>query len=117
MGKPNHWFISIIEAAYVVYMLNYFETTYTFETRQCFLADLIPGLTHPIQPSTTPTSKVCPKGNKVSWIFAAYLLLRNLDFRKTLNYAVLAGGVAMSLLNLNVFVYLIPVFITEFFII
>ena len=67
--------------------------------------------------SAVPTSKVCENGKKASYPFAAYLVLRNAFFNKTVNYIVLAGGAAMSLKNKNTFIYLLPVFFVELFII
>ena len=110
----NRLLVSAIEAAYVVYMLNYFKTTKNFESGHCCLED---DWCHPTGDSDVPTSKVCPNGQKIAWPFAGYLLLRNAYFNRTFNYLVLAGGGVMSLKNKNVFVYLIPVFAAELFLI
>ena len=111
---PNRLLVSVAEAAYVIYMLNYFKTTKNFEKGHCCEKG---EWCHPMGDSTVPTSKVCPNGKKVSYPFAAYLVLRNAYFDKTVNYVVLAGGAAMSLKNKNVFVYLLPDFFVELFII
>ena len=104
------FFISLAEATYVVYMLNYYKTTKNLS--HCTLeADYFK---HPVGDSLTPMSFICEFGGYMSWGFAAYLLGRH-AFRpnKKVNSIVLVGGVAASLLNANVFIYLLPVFIIE----
>ena len=105
---------STVEAAYVVYMLNYFKTTISYskyELPPCFDQEWFK---HPTGESHVPMSKICGFGNNVAWIFAAYLLGRNaFKENRTVNNIVLATGFFMSLLNANVFVYLSPVFLFE----
>ena len=104
---------STIEAAYVVYMLNYFKTKknlsrYTFP---CFEQDWFK---HPTVDSYVPMSHVCGFGNDVAWVFAVYLLGRNaFKENRVVKHIVLASGFLLSLLNANVFVYMSPVFIFE----
>ena len=104
--------LSLAEATYVVYMLNYYKTTKNFS--QCTVGPDF--FKHAVGDSQVPMSFVCGFGNTISWAFAAYLLGRH-AFRpnKQVNRIVLAGGVATSLLNANVFIYLLPVFIIEYF--
>lgn len=99
--------ISLFEAIYIIYMLNYFETTLNLSTAHC-LTDIY---YHPT--SDALESKVCKFGNIISWPFAAYLLLRNIKFNKTLNYIVLTIGATLSLMNYNVIAYLIPIVAVE----
>ena len=104
---------STVEAAYVVYMLNYFKTTITFSKYKfpCFEQDLFK---HPTGEADVPLSMICGFGNNIAWIFAAYLLGRNaFKENRTVNTIVLLTGFFMSLLNANVFVYISPVFLFE----
>ena len=103
---------SSIEAAYVVYMLNYFKTTKNFSKGSVCAG----GFVHPVGDSDTPTSFVCPNGNKISWVFATYLVGRH-AFKKSssINKLILSLGIAFSMLNANVFVYMLPVFAAEFY--
>ena len=110
----NRLLISSVEAAYVIYMLKYFKTTKNFEKGHCCEEG---DWCHPMGDSETPTSKVCPNGQKMALPFAAYLVLRNASFNRTLNYVVLAGGAVLSSKNKNVLMYLLPVFFVELFII
>ena len=101
---------SVAEAAYVIYMLNYFKTTYNFSTKSsgCHYFE------HQTGHSQVPQSFICPFGNNVSWVFAAYLLGRHAFKRNRLvNNIVLGSGVLASLMNANVFIYLLPVFALE----
>ena len=102
---------SSVEAAYVVYMINYFKTTKNFSK-----GSVVEGFAHPVGDSTQPTSFICPFGNKISWVFATYLVGRNL-FKKDIqiNKLFLLVGMGFSMLNANVFVYMFPVFATEFY--
>ena len=78
--------ISIIEAIYVVYMLRYFRTArYSFEYRTSlnflFTFGKIFGLNkkqlnHSITKTKHPISHICPFGHSVSWVIAAYLIIR-----------------------------------------
>jgi hypothetical protein len=78
-------------------------------------------LYHPIGKSDIPSSKVCKLGNMLSWYLALFILIRgfliyNKQYSlilKRLSILILIIGVTMSMLNLNVVIYLIPHFIIE----
>ena len=103
---------SSVEAAYVLFMFNWFETSVNFENRPCYFEST--GWTHDL--STMSYSKICPNGKKISYVVAAYLLGRNFwKFNPTLNtFIVVAGGIFSFFMNKNSFVYLL-VFATELF--
>jgi hypothetical protein len=109
--------ISIVQAIYVVYMFQYFKTTYSFETsRKLVLSGIF---FHPVEDSHTPISHICPFGHTMAYPIAIYLIGRNFvlqDNQKLknkinlfINSLILLG----SLMNINAVVYLLPFFIAE----
>ena len=119
MTMDKKLIISIVQAIYIIYMFNYFETTYSFETsRQLLLSGIF---LHPIEDSTYPVSHICPFGHMMAYPIAIYLIGRNfimnndLKLKKKMNYLVLVLIFLGSLMNINAIVYLIPYFITEIY--
>ena len=112
-------YLPIIHSIYIIYVLNYFKTKYSFaHPFTYFNSDL---LYHPIGKSDSPTSKVCKLGNILSWWLAAFIVIRgvllyNNKYSKILrkiSLLLLILAVMLSMLNLNVVIYLIPHFIIE----
>lgn len=116
--------ISIFEAFYVVYMLRYFKTKYSisypFKSENDTLNEW---LKHPIGTSETSESKICKFGQVGSFYLALFygfrlLLLKqkyiNQEIYLSLNRLVFFIIISVSLINLNAFVYLLPIFILEF---
>ena len=105
---------SVIEAVYLVYMFNYFKTTYSVH--------------HPFEILITGISKyenkICKFGHDISWYFAFYLIIRNFldkltDVKKEticlINKFITYCAIGMALLtNMNAFIYLIPILVFEF---
>ena len=108
---------SIIHSFYIIYVLNYFKTTYNFAHPITYFNNSM--LYHPIGKSNKPSSKVCKLGNILSWWLASFIIIRSLfmyKYKKLMKYItfiVLILGVILSMLNLNVVIYLIPHFIIE----
>ena len=111
--------LSIIHSIYIIYILNYFKTKYSFaHPLTYFNSDL---LYHPIGKSVEPSSKVCKLGNILSWWLAGFIIIRgvllynNLYTKslKQISLILLILAVILSMLNLNVVIYLIPHFIVE----
>jgi hypothetical protein len=104
--------ISLAEAVYVIYMMNYFETTTNFaHPLTQFDWEYI---RHPVQQLSEPQNLVCPFGHTMSWILAAYLLLREMArLPSWFNTIVLCVAAIMSLMNFNVTVYFLPLFLVE----
>ncbi len=111
--------LPIIHSIYIIYILNYFKTKYSFaHPFTYFNSDL---LYHPIGKSNEPTSKVCKLGNILSWWLGVFIIIRGiLLFNKMytkmltkLSLILLILAVMLSMLNLNVVIYLIPHFIIE----
>jgi hypothetical protein len=78
-------------------------------------------LYHPIGKSVKPSSKVCKLGNILSWFLAGFIIVRgvllyNNIYAKSLrkiSLILLILAVMLSMLNLNVVIYLIPHFAIE----
>lgn len=110
--------ISIFQAIYVVYILNYFKTKYSlahpllnFNTNY---------LKHPIGKSEVPISNICDFGHHCSWLIALFVLSRPFIFCKNIkNISILALIIVLtfSLLNFNAVVYLLPYFFIEIYLI
>ena len=101
---------SSVEAAYVLYMLNYFKTTKNFSQKSLCLG----GFVHPVGDAAQPQSFICPNGKIISWVFATYLIGRHaFKENKFINKIILLIGIGFSMLNANVFVYMLPVFTAE----
>jgi hypothetical protein len=106
---------SIIEAIYVVYILNYFKTRYSLAHPLSNFNNSY--LKHPIGISDKPVSNICEFGHKASWFLSLFILIRIFYIKKRVTkYAsifVLIVVASVSMLNLNAVLYLIPYFIYE----
>ena len=70
--------LPIIHSIYIIYVLNYFKTKYSFaHPFTYFNSDL---LYHPIGKSVKPSSKVCKLGNILSWWLAGFIIVRGVLF-------------------------------------
>ena len=121
--NKNEFFIilNIIEAFYILYMFNYFKTKYSVHLSWEYITQKHSFLRHPIKTGVYE-SKICPLGNLVGWLLPIWIFLRtysyiykiNSKYISILNY--ILWGVIFILsffMNLNAFIYLIPVFILE----
>lgn len=110
--------VSIIQAIYVVYMLNYFKTKYSLAHPLLnFSSDY---LKHPIGKSDVPISNICNFGHQGSWLIALFVLFRPFFLCKNIrNISILGLIIVMtfSLLNFNALVYLLPYFYIEIYLI
>jgi hypothetical protein len=101
---------SSVEAGYVLIMLNFFKTTKNFSQKSLCLG----GFVHPVGDAAEPISFICPNGKIISWVFATYLIGRHVfKENKFINKIILLMGIGFSMLNANVFVYMLPVFSAE----
>lgn len=117
--------VSIIEAIYVVYMLNYFKTRYSLAHPFTYFENKF--LYHPIGKAEKPICNICPMGNYGSFLIAIYVILRWIIFTQTkkkyskeiklFSIFVLIVVFMLSLLNFNAVVYLLPYFVSEAYII
>ena len=113
--------IDLFEGLYVIYILNFFKTNTNFQNSVNLLLQSSLGSGF-MQHSLTADygKKICSLGSLVGWIYGLYLICRRhfLD-SKTMRicsfiWIILLtwGGLTM---NLNFFVYLVPIIIIEIF--
>lgn len=113
----NIFLLSLVEALYIIYMLNYFKTKYSLAHPLSNYDNNY--LKHPIGVSDKPISNICNFGHQASWLLGLYVILRAVllpKYKKVLrllSIIVLIITATVSLLNLNATVYLIPYFIFE----
>ena len=118
--------ISLIEAFYVIYMLNYFKTRYSLAHPFSYFENKF--LYHPIGKAENPICNICPLGNYGSYLIVAFIIIRLLIFSisdnnlllgnvRLMSKIVLSLVFLLSLLNFNAVVYLIPYFILEVYLI
>ena len=110
---------SIIHGLYIIFVLNYYKTKYNLAHPITYFNN--PLLYHPIGTSKISSSKVCKLGNMLSWYLALFILIRSILIYnniyiltlKQISLLILIISIILSMLNLNVVVYLIPHFIIE----
>ena len=120
---------SIIETIYIIYILNYFKTTIEFHHP---LEGVITGwneyLRHPIGTGLYEC-KICGLGNVLGYLFGVYIIIRyvlytlftknnrmnelNILIKINIVLVVIATLLAL-IMNLNAFMYLLPVLIYEY---
>jgi hypothetical protein len=106
--------ISIIEAIYVIYMFKYYKTTYSFNLLPLKFLDNSLYLKHQKYATDVPESHICPFGHDMSFVIAAFLILRNfIPCLMEYNICILAIISIGCFMNINAVVYFLPVIITE----
>jgi hypothetical protein len=117
---------SIIEALYLIYMFNFFKTTIEFHHPfEMFQTNgFAKYFKHPIN-SGRLENKICCFGNYISYVFAAYIILRYILYKTNyieqsklcmVNKIIIYIALGLSLLmNLNAFIYLIPLLLLEYY--
>tara|TARA_B100000073_G_C23412808_1_gene443924 strand:- start:213 stop:572 length:360 start_codon:yes stop_codon:yes gene_type:complete len=112
----------IIEAIYIIYMYNYFKTTisihhpFEYLINKQSMSDFIK---HPVD-SGFYENKICPLGNMAGWLLGIWVIIRgkldlyNKEVINKINKVFFILLLVLSLvMNLNAFIYMIPVFIYE----
>ena len=112
---------TFIEAFYIIFMWNYFKTKYSFhniwEAPLMNIKKMPTFFKHAVNTGQYD-SKICPLGNLSAFFLAAWVIFR--DFSKNSLFIslnkIIFGVVAFLafIMNLNAFIYLIPVFIYTF---
>lgn len=129
-SKIYQYIIPFIEATYIIYMWNFFKTTYAFhniwETSLMSHKNIPDFFKHQINISEY-SSKICPLGNLSAYLLAIWILLTRIilptkisqstqETLKTANKTIfIITAILAFIMNLNAFIYLIPVFIYELF--
>ena len=111
--------LSITEAIYIIYMFNFFKTNKSIHhPLERIIQKNIEGIfKHPVHTGKYQ-SKICEFGKLSSYGIAILIFLRNKYRKKTklLNTIVIAIVAIISfILNINAFIYLLPVFLLEYF--
>ena len=115
------FFISIIEAIYIYYMWNIFKTEKSFHNPLEIIIqkkNIYNFVQHPIS-NGIYESKICPLGNLVSKILVIWIFLRLfLNKKIMLKYnkiIFITLFVCSLILNMNSFIYYIPIYLYEFY--
>lgn len=104
-------YFSILEVIYLIYMFHFFETNIDFNITSSpegwWFKHLI---------GNEYGLRVCPFGRIAIFIPIALILLRHIiHIPKIYIQYIISIALAMSLSNLNAFVYLLPIFFIEIF--
>jgi len=116
---------TFIEMGYVIFMWNYFKTKYSFHN--IWEAPLmnhkqIPDFFRHNINTERYESKICPLGNVAALALAGWIFFRDMVAKnslrkdiKNINLFIFSIIVVLSfIMNLNAFIYFIPIFIYEF---
>ena len=115
-------YIDFIEAFYIFFMFNIFKTTITFHHPIEILiqdkTNFLNFLKHPIY-SSKYENKICMLGKIVSWFLVLWILnkkkLSSKINTKRINYIIFSiFFIGTLLMNINSFIYMIPIFLYEF---
>ena len=116
--------ISIVEAVYIILMFNYFKTKVALD-HGCVLNllkniglynDKLNHYTQSMYQLEESINMVCPFGHFISWFIGLFLIIRNYYPKiNKYNNIVLILLFIGSWMNINVLVYLIPIFIIEIY--
>ena len=125
----SKYIIPIIESIYIIYMWNFFKTTYSFhniwETNLMSIPSIPQFFKHQIK-NTEYSNKICPLGNLSAYLLAIWIILikiitprhlskKSQQYLKTATKIIfIITAILAFIMNLNAFIYLMPVFIYEF---
>lgn len=116
----EHPLISVVEAVYVIYIMNFFKTKYSLAHPLTYFENKL--LYHPIGTASKPICNICPLGNIGAYFIAAFIILRTVllytnpkqkNSIKMASIFVLLVVAVLSLLNFNAVAYLIPYYVFE----
>jgi len=115
----NKILISLIESLYIIFMYNFFKTKISFHhlIEVNINKDQNIFFKHPIY-SNNYENKICTLGSIASYFIASWFLIRNYNYDKSkiINKNIITIIFFISLIsNLNSFIYIIPIFIIEYF--
>ena len=113
-------YISIVEAVYIIFTYNFYKTRYSIHHPfEYFFTGNLGIFKHPVY-SGKYENKVCVFGSFISFIGAGLLLYRGFnpanELTKPAFYIANTWLVGALLMNLNAFIYFIPVYLTELYI-
>lgn len=115
----NKLLYSLMEGIYILYMFNFFKTTWSIHHPLEMLFQNNNYLQHPIS-SGEYENKICKLGNLTGMFLFFWFILRwklNENARKKWNKIILIIIATVSLLmNINAFIYLLPIIVIEYYI-
>ena len=101
--------LSIIEALYLSYTFHFLETSVDFN-----IIDSPQTLFFKHATGNAKVCRICPFGQYAIWVFIVLLLLRcYVEIPQQYILAAVTLALIISLVNLNAFIYLIPVALIE----
>lgn len=120
--------LSILEACYVIYMMNYYKSKTNYSDPRIKFTNLF--LAHPETNSEVPICMICPAGNLLGWLFGFFIFLKDYAFYlacnlktneqiiykqavKEITIPLIFMSIMMSALNFNALLYLSPIFVIE----
>ena len=114
--------ITIIECVYLIYMMCFFKTKYSihhpFEIFMQTNYNVGDWIKHPIH-SSIYQNKICPFGHISSYLLAMWIIFSYFFYNlanNVINKIIWITTLIISLtLNMNAFIYLIPIFIYELY--
>ena len=119
MDRKKIYLYTIIESIYIYFMYNLFKTSISFHSPLEILIqkNVSTYLQHPISTGIYE-SKICQFGKNISVLIIIWLWLRLfLDKNNYLNKLIfILIFICSFIMNINSFIYFIPIFIYEFFI-
>ena len=113
----NNIYISLLESIYIIFMYNFFKTEKSFHHILEIIINTKKGIFyHPINTGLYE-NKICDFGKLSSFLISIWFLTRHfITESNELNKIFFKILFIISLLmNFNAFIYLIPIFITEFY--
>lgn len=106
--------LGILEGIYIYYFYCCFKTIYSFHHPFEYLLTGSDVFKHPINTGLYE-NKICPFGHWIAKLLVILLLIRSIfgDKKKLSKYVVILVAIGSLLMNINAFIYLIPIFIIE----
>lgn len=113
--KYSKLIISILESVYLIYMFNFFKTTISFHHPLEIIFANHNYFKHPINTGLYE-NKICTFGKHLSYFASVYLILRNIlpKLHKINKHIVHLSMFLSFVMNINSFIYLIPLFVIEY---
>ena len=116
----NCLILGLIESIYIIYILCYFKTKTNFAHPFSYINN--PFFYHPIGKIDNEKNLICPVGHMMAYIGAIFIISRCLFspsatqlYFKKYHFKIIVVSILFSLINFNAFIYLLPVFIYEFY--
>ena len=109
--------LSLLESFYIIFMMNFFKTTLNVAHPMTYIKNKY--FYHHVNHVNIPRGMVCKFGRDVSWFIALYFYIRGiLEHYYKYNLSKITKGLLVliflaSLINFNVTMYFIPIFIIE----